>query len=378
MTRMRATTRNILFLATEYDAPGMRPYARNIINALWQKGDHLLIVTRHGADSNAFPNIPADCITWIDYPSSKISRAIFRYHPAIVNRAINHIIAHHDIGLVYSLTGELILAPTIKRLGARVPVLYTVHDAVYHDYKFSSPVQWLKDRMIIAWPQQHLFKHTPFKVTNSLEQLDSIAKRFPGHQVHYAPFPTLVNDDIARGDRQVEELMSVNEGYILFFGTLHLYKGVHLLYDAYLSHPELQDRQLVIAGTKDIYFQRCKDENGVIFINRFIEDCELKDLFSRAAVVVYPYISATQSGVTSIASYFGKPMVLSNLPYFTQTCHDTEGVFFFTNGDSEALATAISQAIASSASTSSLYSRIYSLEALRSSLEDLISQVATN
>ena len=49
---------------------------------------------------------------------------------------------------------------------------------------------------------------------------------------------------------------------------------------------------------------------------RFIKDSEVRDLFSRAAVVVYPYISATQSGVTSIASYFDKPMVLSDLPFW--------------------------------------------------------------
>ena len=371
------TTRHILYLATEYDAPGMRPYARNIINALWQKGDHILIVTRHGADPNAFPDIPADAITWIDYPSDKVSKAVFRFKPTSVIKAIDHLLREHEIDLVYSLTGELVLASRIQQIQRQVPVLYTVHDAVYHDYKFSNPFQWVKDRLIIAWPQKQLFKHTPLKVTNSLEQLDCIAKRFPYHKVHYAPFPTLVNNDIASGNKQVEELKSVNDGYILFFGTIHLYKGVHLFYDAYLSHPELQDRQLVIAGTKDIYFQRRKDENGIVFINRFIEDCELKDLFSRAAVVVYPYISATQSGVTSIASYFGKPMVLSDLPYFTQTCHDTEGVFFFPNGDIESLATAISQAVASSASTSALYNRIYSFEALRSSLEDLISQVAT-
>jgi len=369
--------RHILFLATEYDAPGMRPYARNIINAMWQDGDHVLIVTRHGADNEAFPGIPADSITWIAYPAGKVARAIFRYLPSSVNHAMRRIVADHGIGLIYSLTGELVLAPTIKRLQARVPLLYTVHDAVYHEYKFDSLGRWLKDRMIIAWPQRHLFKHTPLKVTNSHEQLDFIKQRYPSHEVHYAPFPTLVNEAIAHGGKRVEELKGTSDGYILFFGTLHLYKGVHLLYQAHRSHPELQSRPLVIAGTGDVYFERHQDEKDVILINRFIDDSELHDLFSRAAVIVYPYTSATQSGVISIASYFGKPIVVSDLPFFEQTCRGSEGVTFFKHGDIPSLASAINRSLNSTASTSSLYQREYAPDAMTSALDAIISTAAT-
>lgn len=372
---MRTATRHILYLATEYDAPGMRPYARNIINTLWQDGDHVLIVTRYGVDNQAFPQIPAENITWIDYPQGKIPRALFRYRPSSVTHAINQIIAERKIDLIYSLTGELVLAPSIKRLQRKAPMLYTVHDAVYHDYKFSSPVKWLKDRLIIAWPQQWLFRHTVNKVTNSQEQLSLIASRYPKHQACYVPFPSLVNATIADGHQQVDELKDVDDGYILFFGTVQLYKGVHLLYEAYRSHPELQKHPLVIAGKGNLYFDCETDGRRVIHINRFIDDSELRDLFTRAAAVVYPYTSATQSGVTSIASYFGRPMVLSDLSYFTQTCHDAEGVFFFPNGNKEALTASICDAMNSSATTTALYEKIYSPAALYAALEDVISRV---
>lgn len=372
---MNASKRNILYLATEYDAPGMRPYAANIINALWQHGDHVLVVTRHQADNRAFPGIPADAITWVDYPTNKVSKALFRFWPASVLNAIKHIIKTHDIGVIYSLTGELVLARHIKRLQREVPLLYTVHDAVYHDYKFSNPLQWLKDRLIIAWPQQHLFKLTPHKVTNSFEQMKLLSERYPQHQVNYAPFPSLINHDIANGQESVPELRDVEDGYLLFFGTLHLYKGVHLLYDVYLSHPELRHRPLVIAGTQSIYFDRQQDEKGVTFINRFIKDSEVRDLFTRAAVVVYPYISATQSGVTSIASYFDKPMVLSDLPFFKQTCEGREGVEFFATGDSAALADAIRRSLQSPGSTRPLYDSQYSTAALRTALDSIMNNL---
>ena len=143
-----------------------------------------------------------------------------------------------------------------------------------------------------------------------------------------------------------------------------------------LSHPELQARPLVIAGSRDIYFQRRPqdEQQRVVFINRFIDDSELRDLFGRAAVVVYPYISATQSGVASIASYFGKPMVLSDLPFFKQTCDGCDGIHFFAGGDSQALADAIGHAVNEGpVSTRPLYDREYSPQALRSTLDNIIS-----
>lgn len=369
---MRAAGQHILFLATEYDALGMKPYARAIINALWQAGDQVLIVSRDGADSEAFPEIPAGAITWIDYPTSKLSKAVFRFYPSRVLTALDDIIGRCDISLIFSLTEEIILADSINQLQRKVPVLYTVHDASFHEYKYRSPVRWFKDRIIIARPQRLMLERTNMQVTNSLEQRDSISSRFPYHKVHYAPFPTLVNDAIAQGGIRVPELEDVPDGYILFFGTLNLYKGVHLLYDTYFAHPELQDRHLVIAGTRDIYFDRHSDERNVIFLNRFVQDGELKDLFDRASVVVYPYTSATQSGVTSIASFFGKPMVLSDLPFFRQTCEDCEGVEFFPVGDTEALASAIVRSLQSSASTRPLYDRQYTPEALRTTLETIV------
>ena len=368
-------TRPICFLATEYDAPGMRPYARNIINAMWQAGDYVLIVTRYGADNPAFPDIPADNIIWIDYPTGKLSKGIFRFRPKRVLRAIDSLIENQGISLIYSLTEELILADSIRRLQQRVSVLYTVHDASFHDYKSASPVRWLKNKFILARPQRLMLERTAIQVTNSQEQYQHIKDSFPYHKVYFAPFPTLVNDAITQGSKQVDELRDVDDDFILFFGTIHLYKGVHLLYEAYLSHPELQSRPLVIAGSQGIYFQRRPDEHGVTFINRFIDDSEVRDLFTRAAVVVYPYISATQSGVVSIASYFDKPMVLSDLPFFKHTCEGCEGIEFFTAGDSEDLAVALHRTLQSPASTRGLYDSQYTPEALVTALNTIISQL---
>jgi glycosyltransferase involved in cell wall biosynthesis len=54
-------------------------------------------------------------------------------------------------------------------------------------------------------------------------------------------------------------------------------------------------------------------EKDVIFYDHFIENTEVGLFFSGADLVVQPYKSATQSGVTQIAYYFDKPMLVTNV-----------------------------------------------------------------
>ena len=55
--------------------------------------------------------------------------------------------------------------------------------------------------------------------------------------IYYCPFPTLVTADIENGEKVASELNGIND-YILFFGRIELYKGVHLLYNAYVNNKD--------------------------------------------------------------------------------------------------------------------------------------------
>lgn len=70
----------------------------------------------------------------------------------------------------------------------------------------------------------------------------------------------------------------------------------------------------MIAGSGEVYFPIQKYEN-IILINRYIKDEEIAWLFNHAKLTVYPYISATQSGVLSVSCYFGKPIIASDVPF---------------------------------------------------------------
>ena len=93
----------------------------------------------------------------------------------------------------------------------------------------------------------------------------------------------------------------------------------------------------MIAGGGTIPFQRTDDERNVVFINRYIKDSEVRYLYEHASCVVYPYISATQSGVLSVAYYFGTPVLASDVPFFKGIIEPSEAGVLFKTGDMEDL-----------------------------------------
>ena len=118
--------------------------------------------------------------------------------------------------------------------------------------------------------------------------------------------------------------------YMLFFGLVRAYKGLDLLLDAFgLLKEQLPDLQLVIAGEfyEDEEKYRAQIEakgltERVILRNEFIPDADLRKYFGAADLVVQPYKTATQSGVTQVAFHFEKPMLVTNVGGLGEIVHD--------------------------------------------------------
>ena len=151
-------------------------------------------------------------------------------------------------------------------------------------------------------------------------------------------FPSLVTREIIDGHEIPAELKNQSKPYFLFFGRIEEYKGIHLLYQAFMESSELQEKiKLVIAGGGQIGFERQANDNQVIFLNRYIKDSEIAYLYQHAACVVYPYISATQSGVLSLAFYYQVPVLASDVPFFKGIIGKSETGLLFENGNVEDL-----------------------------------------
>ncbi len=121
-----------------------------------------------------------------------------------------------------------------------------------------------------------------------------------------------------------------NKNYMLFFGLVRAYKGLDLLLDAFGQiKDQLPELQLIIAGEfyehEDKYRAQI-EANGltdrVILRNEFIPDADLRKYFGAADLIVQPYKSATQSGVTQVAFHFEKPMLVTNVGGLGEIVHD--------------------------------------------------------
>jgi glycosyltransferase involved in cell wall biosynthesis len=141
--------------------------------------------------------------------------------------------------------------------------------------------------------------------------------------VKFNPHPLYDNYGEKKGrEEAIEKLrLSPDFRYILFFGFIRAYKGLDLLLDAF-GDERLRKFNLKLAVAGEFYEDDSryrqivagkKLEGDVIFFNRFIPDEEVPLFFGVSDLVVQPYKSATQSGVTQIAYHYEKPMVVTDV-----------------------------------------------------------------
>ena len=148
----------------------------------------------------------------------------------------------------------------------------------------------------------------------------------------FIPHPLYDNFGDIMSKSEAKEHLNLNkdDSYLLFFGFIRKYKGLDLLLHAMkmIQNPSLK---LIIAG--EFYedaqpYLKLIDElklvDRVILKTSFITDSEVKYYFCASDLVVQPYKSATQSGVTPLAYHFEIPMVVTNVGGLTAMVPDGE------------------------------------------------------
>lgn len=168
--------------------------------------------------------------------------------------------------------------------------------------------------------------------------------------VAYIPHPIYDNyGPTMERDAALEQLdLPKDQHYLLFFGFIRGYKGLDLLLQA-MAFPEVRTLgvKLIVAGEfyddPEPYQQLIAGqglEEQIVLRNAYIPNSEVGAYFGAADLVVQPYKTATQSGISQLAFHFGKPMVVTRvggLPEIVQ--HGKEG--YVVDVSPEAIATAI-------------------------------------
>ena len=109
--------------------------------------------------------------------------------------------------------------------------------------------------------------------------------------------------------------------YLLFFGFIRDYKGLDLLLEA-MADQRIRSLpiKLIVAGeyysNEEKYLQLIKElqiEDQLELRTDFIPNSEVRYYFGAADLVVQPYKSATQSGISQLAYHFEKPMIVTKV-----------------------------------------------------------------
>ena len=91
---------------------------------------------------------------------------------------------------------------------------------------------------------------------------------------------------------------------------------------------------------KENKIQKLNLEDNIILRTDYIPDNEVNRYFSAADIVVQPYKTATQSGVTQIAFHFCTPMIVTNVGGLPEIVPDGK-IGYITQPDAHQIAIAI-------------------------------------
>lgn len=142
--------------------------------------------------------------------------------------------------------------------------------------------------------------------------------------------------------------LDVNTRYLLFFGFIRDYKGLDLLLNAFADE-RLRNYpvKLLVAGeyysSPEPYLELIKKnklEDLVELRTDFIPDEQVNLYFSASDMVVQPYKSATQSGVTQIGYHFNKPMLVTNVGGLSEIIPDGK-IGYVVEPDAQSIADAL-------------------------------------
>lgn len=138
---------------------------------------------------------------------------------------------------------------------------------------------------------------------------------------------------------------------LLFFGTIRPYKGLEDLIEAFARLPE--GYTLTVAGETWEGWTLPADliaaspaADRITFVNRYLADAEVDDLFAGADLVVLPYRRSSASGPLHIAMSHGLPVVVTAVGGLVEAAERYTGTTFAPAGSPDALAEAIRRATA--------------------------------
>jgi D-inositol-3-phosphate glycosyltransferase len=245
-------------------------------------------------------------LSWI-----KTAKTIRKFLPDII-------IVQHWLPLMSPALGSILRLVNRKQ---KIKTVAVVHNAIPHEKKPG-------DRILT----QYLVKSCDGYICLSKTVLDELSIFTSNTNKAFVPHPIydIFGEKISKAEARRFLDINVRTRVILFFGIIRKYKGLKLLIES-LAEEKVKNLnlKLIVAGefyeNKQEYLDiihKLGLSDHVIISNKFIPNENVKYYFCASDIVVQPYLSATQSGVTQIAYNFERPMLVTNVGGLAEIVQD--------------------------------------------------------
>lgn len=240
---------------------------------------------------------PLNPITWM-----RTARYISKMHPDVLVVQYWHPFLGLPLGIVIRLLG----------LTHKSKIIAVVHN-----------LEPKRKNFIYSWFSKLFIQSCDGFVTLSKSMLDRLSDFTANGNKMFVPHPVydIFGDIILKPDARSFLKLPEHERIILFFGTVKNYKGLDLLLDA-MGKEKVRGLNLKLLVAGEFYEDKRKYlkkivalglKDNIILTNRFIPGEDVKYYFCSADLIVQPYLSAVQSGVTQIAYNFERPMLVTRV-----------------------------------------------------------------
>lgn len=200
----------------------------------------------------------------------------------------------------------------LVRLGRSTPVVALTDNVIPHEKRVG-------DALFTRW----FLSACQAFVAMTASVMDDIRTFVQPHHQRVVPHPVydIFGPPLEKATARRQLGLDDGRPWLLFFGFIRHYKGLDLLLQA-LSDPRLNERGVCLYIAGECYEKRAEYDaliaraglhDRVRWDDRFIPSGEVAALFGAADLVVQPYRTATQSGVTQIAYHFGRPMLVTRV-----------------------------------------------------------------
>lgn len=217
--------------------------------------------------------------------------------------------------------------------------ILTVHNVLPHEILFGEKLSY----NLLYRAASGLIVHSRHSHKELISKISGIFDT-PTTVIPHGHYGQIATDDLLSRRSAIKLLSLEDHHYIVFFGAIRSYKGIHNLLSAVAHTSEWpRDLKVLIVGqpmhgvTKEALFSAVKYHNlagKVVLKLKYIPDRHIPAIFKIADLVVLPYIKIDQSGVLLAALAAGRPVLCTPVGAFPETVH--AGIGFLAAGVSSA------------------------------------------